>query len=101
MSLIYSCDSRLIETALRKLKADGLVSPDAYFNHHAPANLRKEVAYRDSDFLSRLSREAEGEIVSSVLGWLKRKNLVSESAAYDEEAFSELRQEELQRKRLV
>jgi hypothetical protein len=53
--------------ALRKLKADGLVSEDAYFNYNAPQNLRKEVTYRDFDFLSRMSRIAQVEIVSSVV----------------------------------
>lgn len=93
MSLIYACDSQLIEIALRKLKADGLVSQDAYFNYHAPRNLRKEVAYRDFDFLSRLSRAAESKVVSSVLDWLKHKNIVSKKATYDEDAFRGLRQE--------
>lgn len=79
--------------SMRKLKADGLVSENAYFNYDAPRNLRKEVAYRDFDFLSRLSRIAEVEIVSSVLAWLKQRGIVSEEAGYDEKSFDELREE--------
>ena len=93
MALIYTCESQVIEMALRKLKADGLVSGNAYFNYDAPRNLRKEVAYRDFDFLSRLSRTAEVETVRSVLAWLKQEGIVPEGATYDERAFNELRQE--------
>jgi len=93
MALIYTCESQVIEMALRKLKADGLVSGNALFNYDAPRNLRKEVAYRDFDFLSRLSRTAEVETVRSVLAWLKQEGIVPEEATYDERAFNELRQE--------
>jgi len=93
MALTYTCESQVIEMALRKLKADGLVSGNAFFNYDAPRNLRKEVAYRDFDFLSRLSRTAEVETVRSVLAWLKQEGIVPEEATYDERAFNELRQE--------
>jgi hypothetical protein len=85
LSLIYACDSRLTEIALEKLKADGLVSQDAYFSLLAPGNLRWEAACRGFDFASRLSREAEGEIVSSVPGWLKQKNIVSDRVIFEGE----------------
>jgi predicted O-methyltransferase YrrM len=79
--------------ALKKLKDAGLVARDAYFNYDAPENLRREVAYRDFDFLSRLSRIGEVETVHSVLMWLKQKGLVPEGATYDENAFDELERE--------
>ena len=93
MSLTYTCENHVIEIALEKLKDAGLVSQDAYFNYDAPQNLRKEVAYRDYDFLSRLSRTAEVETVRSILTWLKQKGIVSQDATYDERAFDELRRE--------
>ncbi len=65
MALIYSCEPQAIEMALERLKKDGLVSEDAYFHYDAPQSLRREVAYRDFDFLSRLSRTAEVETVWS------------------------------------
>jgi predicted O-methyltransferase YrrM len=83
----------VIEMALENLKRAGLVSRDAYFNYDAPQHLRREVTYRDFDFLSRLSRIAEVEIVRSVLMWLKQKGVVPEGATYDEKAFDKLRQE--------
>jgi caffeoyl-CoA O-methyltransferase len=93
MALRYSCEDHIIEMALRKLKADGLVSDDAYFNYDAPGNLRREVAYRDFDFLSRLSRMAEVETVRSALAWLKREAVVPGDAMYDDQAFEALRKE--------
>ncbi len=93
MALVYTCENQVIEMTLEKLKEAGLVSRDAYFNYDAPQNLRREVAYRDFDFLSRLSRIAEVEIVRSVLAWLKQKGIVSQDATYDERAFDGLRQE--------
>jgi predicted O-methyltransferase YrrM len=93
MTRIYTCESQVIEMALEKLKDQGLVSRDAYFNYDAPRNLRREVAYRDFDFLSRLSRTAEVEIVHSILAWLKREGIVPTDATYDEEAFDALRRE--------
>ena len=93
MTLIYTCENQVIEMALKKLKDDNLVSKDAYFNYDAPQNLRREVAYRDFDFLSRLSRTAEVETVRSVLAWLKQEGVVPEGATYDERAFDALRRE--------
>jgi len=93
MTLIYTCENQVIEMALQKLKDAGLVSQDAYFNYDAPQQLRREVAYRDYLFLSRLSRTAEVETVRSILAWLKREGVVPEDATYDESAFDELREE--------
>jgi predicted O-methyltransferase YrrM len=93
MALIYTCETQVIEMALERLKEDGLVSKDAYFNYDASQNLRREVAYRDFDFLSRLSRIAEFETVRSILAWLKQEGIVPEGTTYDEKAFDELRRE--------
>jgi len=93
MAVTYRCDKKVIELAMEKLKSDGLVSEEASFNHDAPQNLRKEVAYRDFDFLSRLSRAAEVEIVASILAWLKEKGILNKEAGYDEFEFEEFRSE--------
>jgi predicted O-methyltransferase YrrM len=93
MALTYTCEPQAIDMALERLKEDGLVSKDAYFNHDASRNLRREVAYRDFDFLSRLSRVAEIETVRSILAWLKQEGIVPEETMYDEKAFDELRRE--------
>jgi len=93
MSLTYTCEKQVIEMAMEKLQDAGLVARDAYFDYDAPQNLRRQVAYRDFDFLARLSRTAEVETVRSILAWLKRKEIVPQDAAYNEEAFDELRRE--------
>jgi predicted O-methyltransferase YrrM len=93
MTLIYTCENQAIEMALERLKEDGLVSREAYFNYAAPENLRSEVAYRDFDFLSRLGRVAEAETVGSILAWLKQEGILPAGATYDERAFDGLRRE--------
>jgi predicted O-methyltransferase YrrM len=93
MTLTYRCENQTIETALENLKEAGLVSQDAYFNFDAPRNLRREVAYRDFDFLSRLSRLSDVETVRSILAWLQQEGIVPQDATYDEEAFDQLRRE--------
>jgi len=71
MALTYTCENQVIEMALEKLKESSLVAGDAFFNYEAPGNLRREVTYRDFDFLSRLSRIGEVETVHSILAWLQ------------------------------
>lgn len=93
MTLQYSCETQVIERALDKLKADGLVSKEASFNYGAPQNLRSEVAYRDFDFLTRLSRVEEVNTVRSILEWLNNEGIVNEGTTFDEKAFGELRRE--------
>lgn len=93
MALTYTCDEQQIELALAKLKDAGLVAQDAFFNYDAPHDLRREVAYRDFDFLSRLSRVGEAETVGGVLAWLKAKGIAGEGASYDEAAYDVLRQQ--------
>jgi predicted O-methyltransferase YrrM len=93
LALVYRCEPHVIDAATHKLKDSGLVAHDASFNHDAPLNLRREVAYRDYDFLLRLSKTGEVETVRSVLAMLKSEGLVAESATYDEHVFESLRQE--------
>ena len=93
MEQTYTCESAVIEKALDRLKEDGLVSKEAYFNHNAAKGLRREVAYRDFDFLTRLSRTAEVETVSSILAWLRGKGIFPDQLQYDENCFNALRKE--------
>jgi predicted O-methyltransferase YrrM len=93
MALIYSCDKQAIVIAIEKLKEDGLVSSDAFFNYDAPKNLRREVAYRDFDFLTRLSRVAEVETAQSVLALLMQTGIIHEGATYNDKVFDAFRKE--------
>jgi predicted O-methyltransferase YrrM len=93
MALTYRCEPHVIDTVVERLKISGLVAHDAVFHHDAPSGLRREVAYRDYDFLLRLSRTAETETVSSGLHMLKREGFATEKATYDEHAFEQLRHE--------
>ena len=93
MALHYTCEPHVIDRTLENLKEAGLVAPEAAFSHDAPGGLRREVAYRDFDFLARLGRTAEAETMRSILAWLKGQGLVPSSASYDEDAFAQLRQE--------
>ena len=84
MTIIFRPPREAIDMAVDRLKADGVVHPDARFNPAAPGNLRHEVAYYDRDFLYRLGRtEEEEEIVGSALYTLKARGLVPESASYE------------------
>jgi predicted O-methyltransferase YrrM len=87
MALTYTCEREVIEMALEKLKIDGLVSKESYFNFEAPGGLRKEVAYRDFDFLTRLSRTAEIETAASILVWLKDMGIAAVDGGFDWEVF--------------
>jgi predicted O-methyltransferase YrrM len=93
MAKQYICNTDVIEQALDRLKADGLVSDKAYFNYEAGNNLRREVTYRDFDFLTRLGRTAEEETIGSILEWLKKEGIVPVDADYDEGKFSAFRED--------
>ncbi len=93
MSLTYRCDPQAIELAMAKMKSDGLVSDKAKFNFSASDGLRSEVAYRDFDFLTRLSRVGEVKTGHSILTWMKAKNIISEKSDYDENRFDAFRKE--------
>ncbi len=84
MALTFHPSREAIALALEKMKADGLVHPDAAFNENAPDGLRSEVAYRDAYFAHRLGRTSlETEIVDSALELLKSEGHVPVSADYD------------------
>ncbi len=84
MALTFHPSREAIALALEKMKADGLVHPDAAFNENAPDGLRSEVAHRDPYFAYRLGRTAqESKIVDSALELLKSEGHVPVSADYD------------------
>jgi predicted O-methyltransferase YrrM len=93
MSLVFTVDDNVIESVLEQLKLSGIVSREAFFNYNAPDNLRKEVTYRDPDFLRLLSQTSEIEIVDSALEMLKRSEYVPRDADYNKEAFTNFRKE--------
>ncbi|MCU0287604.1 MAG: class I SAM-dependent methyltransferase [Acidobacteria bacterium] len=93
MSLVFTVNHHVVERVLKKLKLSGFVSIDACFNYNNPDHLRKEVTYRDSDFLSLLGQTSEIEIVDSALDLLKETGVVSADASYSREAFINLREQ--------
>jgi predicted O-methyltransferase YrrM len=94
MSLVFRAPRRAIDLAMARLRADGIVHPDAEFNPDAPGHLRREVAYYDRDFMDRLGRtSAEAEVVDSALDMLKEHGLVDSTAAYDAGTFDRHRVE--------
>lgn len=87
MAIQFSATPRAIDLAVAKLKRDGIVHPDAAFNPDAPGGLRREVAYYDRDFMSRLGRTAAAEgVVDAALDLLRESELVPRSASYDKDA---------------
>lgn len=93
MALTYTCEQQVVDQVLDALKGRGMVAQDARFRWDAPGNLRREVAYRDYDFLLFLGRTAEEETVRSILAWLDWQGLVPQDAGYDSETFETLRRE--------
>jgi predicted O-methyltransferase YrrM len=93
MSLNFQCDNSVIEQVLTKMKKHGIIAQDAKFNDSASGQFRKEVTYRDLDFLLRLARTNGVENVDSILEFLKTKELISREKTYDKEQFSRLRKE--------
>lgn len=91
MALVFRPDKKSIEKTLAELKGYGnKVAPDAEFNHEAPGGLRREVAFRDEDFLSLLASIDDEYVVDSILEMLKEKALVSHEALYRKDAYEEL-----------
>jgi predicted O-methyltransferase YrrM len=94
MTIIFQSPPRAIAQAVAKLKSDGIVHPDAAFNPDAPQGLRREVAYHDRDFLSRLGyTAAEEETVDCALALLKENRLVPASGSYDKASCERHRRE--------
>ncbi len=81
-----------VEAIVARLKKDGVVHPDATFNNEADGDLRMEIAYRDLDFLIRVGRSSEDEvIVDAALQTLVSLGLLAPDAGYDKAAFESYR----------
>lgn len=93
MALHFQCGEDVLQEALGRLKKTGRVAQDAYFNLAAANGLRREISYRDMDFLEHLGYCKEERVVQEALDFLKKRNLVDPMANYDSEAFLKLRME--------
>jgi predicted O-methyltransferase YrrM len=93
MTLLYRAPQSVIEDVLDHMKALRLIHPSAAFNSGADAGLRKEVSYRDLDFLARIGLEKHEEvIVDSALDFLRQRGLVETEARYDKQSFCRFRE---------
>jgi len=92
MSLVWQSPDAAIHVAVEALKRDGCVHPDASFTPQETSQLRREITYRDSDFLARLSRKGTEElVVDSALAWLAKRGYISPESGYDKIAFDKFR----------
>ena len=98
MALRYQCEQEVIEKAMEKLKKDGLVSSSAFFNTEASGSLRQEVAYRDFDFLTRLCRVSESEVVRSIYEWLKQLEIIPEEDGFHDDGVFEMFRKDVKEK---
>jgi len=87
MSFEFKCSKGTVDTVLQKMKKNKIISPDAEFHYSSPNDLRKEVRYRDLDFLQRLGRINEVETTDSILELLINKGFVDKSSNYNRDAF--------------
>ena len=91
--LKYQCEQEIVDKAIEMLIEDGLVSSSAFFNAEAPGDLRREVAYRDFDFLSRLCHVSENKVLTSIFNWMKLSGIIPEDTVYDSSTFEEFRKD--------
>jgi predicted O-methyltransferase YrrM len=99
MALVYRADRQIATTVLAKLKADGGIAPDAWFNDGPCRELRREVLPRDLDFLHMagirsivttapsVERAAPPDpaAIEKALGLLKRNGFVAADAHFNAE----------------
>jgi predicted O-methyltransferase YrrM len=92
MAETFQVPKTVIEAVVTQMKNSYLVHPEATFNRDADEGLRREVAYRDFDFLERIGEPGHEEIiVDAALAYLKERGLVPAAAGYDKTALAELR----------
>jgi len=91
---IFHPPETAIETALKKLKQDGVIHPDAFLNYKAEGGLRKEVTFRDDDLQYRLGNSPHEEgIVDAALQSLVSLKLIPADASYNKTSFNLFRTE--------
>ncbi len=94
MAIDYKSPEDVVEKAVKHLIKEHKVASDASFNFNSLAGLRKEIAYRDMDFLEALGYCDEVKVVDNALKFLVNNELIkSEDAHYNQEAFLNLRTE--------
>ncbi len=94
MAIDYKSPEEVVQRAVNYLIKDQKVADDACFNFKSSAGFRKEITYRDMDFLEVLGYCDEIKVVDDALQFLVENGLVEkENAAYDEQAFLDLRME--------
>lgn len=91
MAINYTCSKGVIDEAIGRMKQNNRIANDAGFNFDANYGLRKEVSYRDMDFLEHLAYCNEKQIVEDALHFLKDHNIIDQDADYDRSAFMKLR----------
>jgi predicted O-methyltransferase YrrM len=100
MTISFHPPDKVIDSILTELKEAGQVHPEAVFNSNASGGLRREVTFRDMDFMWRLGRSKHHEqIVDAALECLKSHALIKDSDTYNKRSFAEFRrtvQEEFQ-----
>ena len=93
MGLTFHAPRTIIDEAIEKLKAEGLVHSQALFNSNAEGGLRREITYRDEDLLGRIGNTgADTEVVDAALDLLRSQHLIPEDAGYDKERFVRFRE---------
>ncbi len=93
MAITFRPPPAALESAVAKLKRDGVVHPEARLNPDAPGGLRREIAHLDRDLLYRVGRwGAEEETVDSALELLREHGLAGPSAGYEKAAFERHRE---------
>ena len=94
MTLSFRAPQAVIEQVFAQLKGGGLVHSDASFNAAAEGGLRREVAYRDSDFMDRLdTRKHEQAVVGEAVCFLQQRGLIACDASYDPQAYEQYRKQ--------
>jgi predicted O-methyltransferase YrrM len=92
MAETFQVPKTVIEAVVTQMRNSYLVHPEATFNRDADQDLRKEVAYRDFDFLDRIGGpEYEEVIIDAAVAYLKERGLAASTAGYDKAALAELR----------
>jgi predicted O-methyltransferase YrrM len=92
MAITFQVPDTVIDSVLRKMKDAHLVHPSATFNPNAECGQRREVAYRDIDFLDRIGKaEHEESIVDAAVLFLKERGIVDLASSYDKASFLRFR----------
>ncbi|MFC1852881.1 O-methyltransferase [candidate division CSSED10-310 bacterium] len=94
MAITFQASESIVRSIVNQLRKQEYVHPDAVFNHRADHDLRREITYRDEDFLYMLSKTSQEEkFIDDALECLISNHVVLEKSDYNKQAFHEFRQE--------